>query len=99
MAKTIPFSRALNYQANRYKRSGRAAGAVPVWPVASNLSLDINDTDFLAPSAGYDVCEQKRHGGESGYAHSISPVPNPIYPLPIGSTFCHATSEWNQEKD
>src|SRR3982074_59929 len=51
------------------------------------------------PSADYYVCEQDSCGDESGYAHSMSPVPNPIYPLPIRSTFRHATSEWNQDQD
>jgi len=51
------------------------------------------------PSADYYVCEQDSCGGESGYAHSMSAVPNPMYPLPISSTFRHATSEWNQDKD
>src|ERR1700691_5598824 len=51
------------------------------------------------PSADYYVCEQDSCGGESGYAHLMSPVPNPMYPLPISSTFRHATSEWNQDKD
>jgi hypothetical protein len=54
---------------------------------------------WISPSAGYDVCEQDSCCSQSGYAHSISPVPNPIYPLPISSTFRHATGEWNQEKD
>jgi hypothetical protein len=51
------------------------------------------------PLADYYVCEQDSCGGESGYAHSMSPVPNPMYPPPISSTFRHATSEWNQDKD
>jgi len=50
-------------------------------------------------SADYNVCEQDSSGGESGYAHSMSPVPNPMDPLPISSTFRYATSEWNQDKN
>jgi len=49
------------------------------------------------PLAGYDICEQKSCGSESGYAHSMYPVPNPMYSLPIGITFRHASIHRNQD--
>jgi hypothetical protein len=36
-------------------------------------------------SADEYVCEQDGCGGDSGYAHSMSPVPSPMYLLPISS--------------
>jgi hypothetical protein len=55
------------------------------------------ESESSAHLARYDVCEQDGCDGESGNTHAVSPVPNPMYPLPIGSTFCDATIEWNQE--
>ena len=50
-------------------------------------------------SAYYYVCEEESCGGDSGYAQSMPPIPNPMDPLPISSTFRYATSEWNQDKN
>jgi hypothetical protein len=87
-ATSVPKSRPVSRNSERASMPGyQNPGAFP--------STDLH----RAYSAGYDVCEQKSCGGDSGYAHSISPVPNPIYPLPISCTFRHATGEWNQEKD
>ena len=47
----------------------------------------------------YDVCDQDGCDGESGSAHTMSLVPCPMYPLPIGSTLCHAGVQWNQENE
>jgi hypothetical protein len=43
------------------------------------------------PSTDYNVCEQNSCDGQSGDSHAVSPVPNPIYPLPISSAFRDAT--------
>jgi hypothetical protein len=71
----------------RYPAAQSALGHFPVMIWIAHLSAD------------YGVCEQKSCDGESGYASLMYPVPNPMYPLPIGSTLRNATIERNRDKD
>jgi hypothetical protein len=45
------------------------------------------------------ICEQDGRDGESDSSDTVSLVPDSMYPLPIGITFCHASIQRNQEKD
>ena len=67
-----------------------------VYKIMRRLPVPVLSSAHLAR---YDVCEQDGYGGESDNTHAVSPVPNPMYPLPISGTFCDATIQGNQEKD
>ena len=63
--------------------------------VLSFPGTDLTQNPFSTPA----LCDQDGCYGESGDPHAMSLVPDPMYPLPIGNSLCHAAIQWNQEKD